>query len=103
MVKPSSIRYEELDSIRGLAALIVLIFHVLNVFMYWDIIPPLISKSPMRVLWSGHQAVILFFVLSGFVLFLPFLKRKQPYLPYIIKRIGRIWIPFFVALFWQSC
>lgn len=71
-------RIGELDSIRGLAALIVLFHH-----MYQDLnnntrFPPIIFRySPLRVLTNGHASVIMFFILSGFVLSLPFLKGKE--------------------------
>ncbi len=45
------------------------------------------------------MSVILFFVLSGYVLAIPFLKKSwPPYSAYIIKRVCRIYIPFAVAI-----
>jgi peptidoglycan/LPS O-acetylase OafA/YrhL len=86
-------RYEELDSLRGLAAISVFIYHI-----------GLISILPMVIkpfkLANGHAAVMLFFVLSGFVLSLPILKTKKiNYLPYIIKRVFRIYVPYLAAIF----
>lgn len=89
-------RLEELDSLRGLAALTVLCQHVL--FSFVDV-PNRIDYSPLHVLWAGHEAVIFFFVLSGFVLALPFVDggRQFDFAPYAVKRVLRIWLPYVVA------
>ncbi|MEH7495490.1 acyltransferase family protein, partial [Neobacillus niacini] len=88
-------RYEELDSIRGLAAISVVLFHLGLVFYSRDFV----NFPPVHILFSGKEAVMLFFVLSGYVLSLPFyVKREFFYLNYIIKRICRIYIPYLVAL-----
>ncbi len=51
------------------------------------------------MLFSGHQAVILFFVLSGFVLTLPALRGRQPAYPtFVLKRVLRIYVPYLGAL-----
>jgi peptidoglycan/LPS O-acetylase OafA/YrhL len=49
-------------------------------------------------LFSGHQSVDLFFVLSGFVLSLPYLRgTPTSYLVYCFRRILRVYLPFAVA------
>lgn len=94
-------RYMELDSLRGIAALMVLLGHFLSLF-------PSFGKEVMYskfgvyfpVLWKGHSAVIIFFVLSGFVLSLPFYQNiKFNYLNYLIKRVCRIYIPYILIFF----
>jgi peptidoglycan/LPS O-acetylase OafA/YrhL len=54
-----------------------------------------IALSPLRLLFSGHAAVGLFFVLSGFVL-ARYLQSEPniTYLQYLVRRIFRIWVPF---------
>ena len=59
------------------------------------------GKTPLGlVLYGGHQAVILFFVLSGFVLYLPYQNGRRPatYFAFVIKRICRIYLPYLCAL-----
>lgn len=103
-------RYEELDSLRGLAALAVMIGHFFLVFApmaqntsslaFLEYPLNLLKYTPLHLFWGGHEAVIMFFLLSGFVLSLPFFSnRQQSYTVYLIKRICRIYIPFVVALF----
>lgn len=89
-------RVAQLDSIRGLASLSVVFHHL---WQSAPVLPAIFYYSPVRIFIGGHQAVILFFILSGFVLALPFLGGKTtPYPAYIIKRICRIYLPYLAAL-----
>lgn len=100
-------RFEELDSLRGLAAVSVLLYHVFAMFLisgvgreshYYDLAQAS-QRYPVRILWDGFAAVSLFFVLSGFVLALPSIAgRAQPYSTYLIRRICRIYPPYLVAV-----
>ena len=75
-------RLDELDALRGLAALTVVGQHCLMVSPWIGggappgALPPawvgFAGLPPLAALWSGQEAVTLFFVLSGFVLALPF-------------------------------
>lgn len=97
-------RYEQLDSLRGIAALFVVFFHL------WLLIPKhlmpenrvlyaILEYSPLRVLIMGYESVIFFFILSGFVLALPYyLGKNAPYGQFMVKRVCRIWIPYAVAI-----
>ena len=90
-------RFYELDSLRGVAALTVVFYH------FAHICPPhiehLLLHSPLRILVAGHQAVILFFLLSGFVLTLPYQKRRSlRYGFFLLKRVCRIYLPYLGAL-----
>ena len=52
-------RFEVLDGLRGVAAIIVVIFHLFEVF----------SESPIdQIINHGYLAVDFFYVLSGFVI-----------------------------------
>lgn len=101
-------RLSELDSIRGLAAVTVVIGHFFVIFPSFAQITHgqnnfgwenLFKYSPLHIFWSGHEAVILFFILSGFVLALPFyLDKPFSYPAYLIKRVCRIYLPYFCAV-----
>jgi peptidoglycan/LPS O-acetylase OafA/YrhL len=98
--KFTSGRIDSLDSLRGLAALVVLFHHCYHVLdgsktAAWLSI---VRLSPLRLFIAGHAAVIVFFLLSGFVLALPY-RSKQPHaLGFIIRRTSRIYIPFALAV-----
>jgi len=94
-------RYVQLDSLRGLAACSVVLCHATNILpgvyddpdrLWW------LTETPLALLRDGHAAVIFFFVLSGFVLALPFLKGSVSYPSFVARRICRIWIPYIVAM-----
>ena len=78
----------ELQSIRGVAALVVLVGHTLSYAQ-----TPLWSQSLLRAV-NGHAAVVLFFVLSGFVLTRSLkasLDNISDVLRFYMRRIFRIY------------
>jgi peptidoglycan/LPS O-acetylase OafA/YrhL len=93
----ASRRFYELDSLRGLAAITVVFDHFIRIW------PPeiihVLDRTPLRLLIAGRQAVILFFLLSGFVFTLPH-KRNSPlnYGRFLLKRVRRIYLPYLGAL-----
>lgn len=88
-------RFESLDVLRGFAAVIVLVFHFLTVLYQ----PHPAAWSPLRFFLAGHQAVIMFFVLSGFALtcmiknMTSFALRK-----YVGARIVRLYPPYILSI-----
>jgi peptidoglycan/LPS O-acetylase OafA/YrhL len=92
----------ELDSLRGIAAVAVMLFHF---HFLWEESPhskwqeSLFIVPPLKFLIAGHAAVVLFFLLSGFVLALPLIRGRQTnYTGYLVKRVCRIYLPYLVAL-----
>jgi peptidoglycan/LPS O-acetylase OafA/YrhL len=99
-VTPRSLesRVKSLDSLRGIAALIVVFHHCATAY-YPRGLPGWIEHSPLSVLVAGNDAVLIFFALSGFVLFLALREAGRfQYLPYIAKRIMRLYPPFAAAI-----
>lgn len=105
----NSKRIDSLDSIRGLAAISVVIFHCLVSFPifyaaqehkdYDNLFVKIMANTPLHTIWAGPEGVLLFFILSGFVLSLPFLNGKKiVYKDYLIKRFCRIYIPYLVII-----
>ncbi|QQE79285.1 acyltransferase [Alicyclobacillus sp. SO9] len=95
----SHVRYNQLDSLRGIAALTVVAEHCMNTLGKAPVKNWFAHFSPLHVLISGHQAVILFFLLSGFVLSLPYYQgRIYTYTEFITKRVFRLYIPYIIAL-----
>ncbi|WGS50308.1 acyltransferase [Paraburkholderia sp. D15] len=98
----------ELESLRGIAALIVVSTHfmILSPLMY-DPLPVrslgwfavTMRYSPLRILMGGYGSVVLFFVLSGFVLSIKFWNRgNDGCLPFVIRRVLRIYPPYYAAI-----
>lgn len=82
-----------LDSLRGIAAVIVVLTHICNVFMK-D------SNIKFSFLSLGRSSVILFFILSGLVLSqnLSNSKESDNYLSFAFKRFKRIYLPFILSM-----
>jgi peptidoglycan/LPS O-acetylase OafA/YrhL len=90
-------RYPELDSLRGIAALTV-VFHHFRL-MWESRVAPAKWVAAFNFFTYGHEAVMLFFLLSGFVLSLPYLRGKsQPYPVFLLRRILRLYGPYLFAL-----
>jgi peptidoglycan/LPS O-acetylase OafA/YrhL len=99
-------RVHELDAVRGLAAIAVVFGHlaitvpavrnasradgltVLNAIRF----------SPLDAVLDGDSAVIVFFVLSGYVLALSYAGGRQTYPGFLARRVARLWIPYIVAV-----
>jgi len=102
--KRPALRLEALDGLRGLAALYVVYFHVIAVASkpYTDALGKvghLIARSAEH----GHDAVVTFIVLSGFVLMLPAARAADGQLPgglldYFRRRVKRIIPAYYMAL-----
>ncbi|ENQ3080956.1 acyltransferase family protein [Bacillus sp. WLY-B-L8] len=102
-------RYKELDSLRGLAALFVVIGHHFMIFSVYEnyhyeengpFLIFLLKETPARIIFSsGNESVVFFFILSGFVLYKSIYSSQLSYCVYFLKRFCRIYIPYVVALF----
>lgn len=92
-------RLEYLDSVRGLAALAVLLSHTAGAFIWLQGVSTVISLPFLNILFNGKEAVAMFFVLSGFVLSRPYVLPeggRQIFLPtFYLRRFTRIWLPWF--------
>ena len=108
----SSHRVNALDAVRGIAALSVVLAHVTaaNAVVYhpgsvttW---PNWLTRlTPLQLMWDGPVAVVIFFVLSGYVLTLPFLRRSHrgpeavaQWVSFYPKRLVRLYLPAWGAL-----
>lgn len=106
-------RIESLDGLRGVAALVVVLCHSLLIVPAFsasivDGAEPsfgtaewVLLRTPLRVLTMGAEAVMVFFVLSGFVLTLGFIGRTMT--PrfvgsYLARRIVRLYVPVWGSL-----
>jgi peptidoglycan/LPS O-acetylase OafA/YrhL len=89
---PPADRFPALDSLRGVAALMV----------YWHHTGTVLTQSPFVV--YGSSGVYLFFALSGYLLSRPFLaatlsRRPTPAVGrYLARRLARILPPYWVSL-----
>lgn len=90
-------RYVALDALRGLAALIVVFHHSLLILPgYTDVVE---ANWLLRPFVAGPSAVYVFFVLSGFVLFLLFYGKDGHHLTaFAARRLLRLYLPVFTSV-----
>ena len=87
-------RLYELDALRGLAAVYVMLSHYLHdcARMYDGNAVTLLTLP-----FSGQYAVHLFFVISGFVIFMT-LQRCRNTADFILNRVGRLFPAYLIAV-----
>ncbi|MGO4691577.1 acyltransferase family protein [Glaciibacter sp. 2TAF33] len=108
-------RNRELDSLRGIAAVAVLLYHTLatnfpalqsaiQLTPVTGVVNNLLAYTPLHSLWLGAESVWLFFVLSGFVLTRSALRPSFSWEAYYPSRIVRLYLPvlFAIGLAWIS-
>lgn len=100
-------RLHALDGLRGIAALVVVLHHLFLIAepvvdasdpeapsVWWWL-----QRTPLKLLTAGHEAVIVFFVLSGLVVALPALKRVDFSWPGLVaSRVVRLFLPAWASL-----
>lgn len=106
-------RLGSLDGLRGLAALVVMLYHFTLMFpsisratgidgdhaapgsvVWW------LTSTPVNLLIAGPSAVLVFFVLSGLVVTLPVLRNRSfDWIAYFPQRTARLGLPAFVSIF----
>lgn len=99
----------ELDGLRFLAILGVVLFHAHMYFFSDSILTDWLSVPPYRwieyAIGNGWYGVQLFFIISGFIITAPFIRHftkgeRKPHLGrYFLRRFKRIEIPYFIAIF----
>lgn len=91
--RPCTVRFRELDALRGLAALAVVLYH-LTTFMGDG---PGLGGPPAVSIWWGEYGVQLFFLISGFVILLSARRTRRPS-DFVISRVSRICPVYWIAL-----
>ncbi|MFZ4894158.1 acyltransferase family protein [Plantibacter sp. Mn2098] len=97
-------RLRALDGMRGVAALVVVLYHVsllARPFTHsgtsaaaWTIA----TETPLKLAFAGTEAVQVFFVLSGLVVALPLLRGGTDWTGFLLSRFVRLYLPVWGAL-----
>ena len=100
----SSARITGLDGLRGFASLAVVLYHLSLIAR-----PELsgtawawLTQSPLKLLFPGTEAVLVFFALSGLVVALPALRSGFAWTRYYPSRLLRLYLPVFGALLFAT-
>ena len=107
-ITTNQLYFPEIDGIRFLAIVLVMLFHTHGYFVKKTTInfidnPPQ-DNAINTFLHNGDRGVELFFVLSGFILCLPFAHhyvnkgKKVDLKKYYLRRVTRLEPPYFIAM-----
>ncbi|OSZ78203.1 hypothetical protein CAP35_08050 [Chitinophagaceae bacterium IBVUCB1] len=93
--KEATDRLDALTATRGIAAMLIVIFHFgLEVFPF---------SEAQRFFSKGNMAVSYFFTLSGFIMCYTYYAKPVSYKSYIVRRLARIgpvyWLAIILSLF----
>jgi peptidoglycan/LPS O-acetylase OafA/YrhL len=93
MSKPPTDRILELDALRGIAAIIVLVYHYTTQYqeLFGHAVPPPFTMP------AGRYGVQLFFVISGFVIFLT-IARASSIWDFAANRLSRLYPPYWACI-----
>ena len=102
-------RLPALDGLRGLAALVVLLSHMveasvpalseaLNFGTEPNGVARWFMRTPLAIVWAGPELVIVFFVLSGFVLTRALRAHPATLGTFLSARVVRLYLPVWAAL-----
>lgn len=103
MTDPPPSRLPGLDGLRGLAALVVALYHSSRIAA--PALSPtgadvyrVIADSPAKIVFAGTEAVLVFFALSGLVVALPAFRSGFGWIGYYGARLVRLFLPVWAAL-----
>jgi peptidoglycan/LPS O-acetylase OafA/YrhL len=86
-------RLTQIDALRGLAATSVMAFH----YTYkYDDFYHFVEKPPFQAPW-GYLGVNLFFVISGFVIFMTLDRTRAP-MDFVVSRASRLFPAYWTAI-----
>lgn len=102
-------RIEIFDGMRGLAAIIVMVFHLIvmveaghasNASLdFKNKLWAVFTLTPLKLLWAGNEAVILFYIIGGFVIAKPYIEgRRIDFIAFVKKRFSRLILPYWLIL-----
>ncbi|MCD6010367.1 MAG: hypothetical protein K0Q79_229 [Flavipsychrobacter sp.] len=107
-ITTNQLYFPEIDGIRFMAISLVILFHIYKYFISHvseDIVAGLAGNSLLNTfLDNSDRGVELFFVLSGFILCLPFAHhyinngKKLPLKNYYLRRVTRLEPPYLLAI-----
>lgn len=98
--EPIKPRYELLDYIRGWGAMTVVLIHIFSLFVHIKDDPnwAIVEWLPSRALFCGSASLVMFFVLSGFALFLLFESMGKNYYKFVASRWLRLFPVYFASI-----
>lgn len=87
-------RFDEIDALRGIAAIVVVLYHYI---VFYDEKFGHLKENYVEIFSYGHYGVQLFFIISGFVIYMSILKVKSAP-DFLTKRAIRLYPTYIFAI-----
>ncbi len=100
-----SSRIPSLDGLRGVAAVVVVLYHcslVARPIVEGTDAWAWVTQSPVKAVFAGTEAVLVFFVLSGLVVTIPALKARFDWPAFMASRLVRLYLPVLASLLFAA-
>lgn len=88
---------QAMEGLRGLAVGLVFLVHYVSAALPWIATQPSLVATARALQGIGDGGVDLFFVLSGYLIYGSLMSRPQPFVPYMARRVRRIYPTFGVV------
>ena len=97
---PNQFQYDFIDVARALAAFIVVVSHTQQLLIDRPLTPGVLHKALSMVTTQGQNAVVVFFVISGFWIVRSVVRSgdRFSFKDYLLARATRLWIVLLPAL-----
>ena len=92
--KSGARRVPQVDSLRGVAALLIFFVHYYALMGHWFVAGSAPASFAGMLESIAHSGTDLFFTLSGYLIYGSLMRRKQQIGPYLLRRFGRIYPTF---------
>ncbi len=86
-----------MEGMRGFAVVLVFLVHFFTLAAPWVGTDPALQVITCAIRKIGNSGVDLFFVLSGYLIYGSLINRPQPFLPFMRRRVVRIYPAFLVV------
>jgi peptidoglycan/LPS O-acetylase OafA/YrhL len=93
MNSPNPTRVAEVDALRGVAAVAVMLFHYTTRIS--ELYP--MGQDPWFSVPHGHYGVNLFFIISGYVIFMTLQRTRAP-MDFVVSRFSRLFPAYWAAV-----
>ena len=93
-------RYDFIDVSRAIASVLVVVSHTQQIIIDRPLSPGAVHRALSMLTTQGHNAVVVFFVISGFWIVRSVMRAGDAYYfrDYMIARGTRLWIVLLPAL-----
>ena len=87
-------KYEEISFLKGFSIITIVLMHLIQSNLFSDLPSWLFKASAL-----GGSGVHIFFLCSGFGLWLSYSRKKTTYIEFLRKRFLKIYVPYIVIVF----